>query len=153
MNSYSNRLSQVLFALFIAAALVPGQAKEEEKFELVCQTWSRPSTFKPLGEKKEIALTISIPKGPVSLLPEDPEEVVASHPDFEVTMSGGKGSASLTVVDTKSGKKVHSFSWQFTETPENLFQGWEQGFTGLIYYENPTTGSEMQMICLAREIK
>ena len=146
-------LHTVLMVCIAFISAFPGHAKDEVKFQLVCQTWSRSSTFEALGEKKEIILNITIPKGPVPGLPVEPEVVVAMHPDFTVTMGATPGCAGLTVTDRKSGKELQRFLWQFTEPPRNLFQGWNQGFTGLIYHRNPTTDSEMQMICLARETK
>ncbi len=152
MRKYSTFLLHAFLIVFLAFIFaLPGHTKDEGKFLLVCQTWSRTSTYEALGKKKEIVLSITIPEGPVNGLPVEPEEVVALHSDFKVTMLGSAGSVSLIVTDRKSGKEIQSFLWQFAEIPRNNFQATGQGFTGLIYYRNPTSDSEMQMICLVRE--
>ena len=114
---------------------------------LVCESWSRAETTQPLGNEQRIELMIEIPEGPVPEIALKPDVVMAMHADFEVVLSNDRGSVMLDVMDAKTGQQLKRSLWQFSSAPKNIFSG--QGFTGLIYFNHPGTGSELQLLCRA----
>lgn len=112
---------------------------------LVCESWSRAETTQPLGNEQRIELMVQIPEGPVPEIALKPDVVMAKHADFEVVLSNDRGSVMLDVMDSKTGQQLQRSLWQFSSTPKNIFPG--QGFTGLIYFNHPETGSELQLLC------
>lgn len=114
---------------------------------LVCESWSRAETTQPLGNEQRIELMIEIPEGPVPEIALKPDVVMAMHADFEVVLSNDRGSVMLDVMDAKTGQQLKRSLWQFSSAPKNIFPG--QGFTGLIYFNHPETGSELQLLCRA----
>ena len=114
---------------------------------LVCESWSRAETTQPLANEQRIELMIQIPEGPVPEIGLKPDVVMAKHADFEVVLSSDRGSVMLNVMDAKTGQQLQRTLWQFSSAPKNIFPG--QGFTGLIYFNHPETGSELQLFCRA----
>ena len=100
---------------------------------------------RPLGNEQRIELLIQIPKGPVPEIALKPDVVKARHADFEMVLSNDRGSVMLDVMDAKTGQQLQRSLWQFSSVPRNIFPG--QGFTGLIYFNHPETGSELQYFC------
>lgn len=109
---------------------------------------------RPLGNEQRIELLIQIPKGPVPEIALKPDVVKARHADFEMVLSNDRGSVMLDVMDAKTGQQLQRSLWQFSSVPRNIFPG--QGFTGLIYFNHPETGAELQYFCrtkVARKAK
>lgn len=122
-----------------------GNAPAADRFQLVCESWSRADTTQPLAHEQRFELLIQIPKGPVPAIALKPNVIKAKHPDFHIILSNDRGSVLLDVIDAHTGKQIHRTLWQFSGVPKNIFPG--QGFTGLLYFIHPDTGSELQMIC------
>jgi hypothetical protein len=153
-NMKNRHLQALMVAIFLVVAVcaIPLQAAAADtEFRLVCQSYFRPDLTVPPGKVKQLELEIHIPRGPVPEIALPRDEVKAKHRDFVVVMSNDRGSVLLDIMDAKTNKHLQRFLWQFSEVPRNIFGG--QGFTGLIYFNHPRTGSELQMICTARPLK
>ena len=152
MKNRHLQASMVAIFLVVTVCVMPLQAEAADRqFRLVCQTYFRPDLTVRPGKVKKLELNIVIPRGPVPEIALPRDEVKAKHRDFVVVMSNDRGSVLLDIMDAKTNKHFQRFLWQFSEVPRNIFGG--QGFTGLIYFNHPQTGSELQMICTAQPVK
>ena len=113
---------------------------------VVCSAWHRPTNRVAPIAAGDLTVDLTRPG-------EDTQSLTAG--DLKLTTSftwdqafSGEGRSLGVAATDLTGKLIVSHLYQIWSGPTEQFAG-DTGFTGLVYVNNPVSGSEMQFICKA----